>query len=336
MYRQGLDPGPDPGIPLRAAEAPTGRAQAGAHGEAAVLACELVGAQFIGIEAGIGYANQAHGVEGARGTPQRGHFIGHRRRWDMALDHLLGAIPEEAGGPAIPVTVEGAGVGLRRVGVGRLGRDAGDGQRATVGDQLVPNAVQADGVVRRRAVQLPARGIAALGQQAFVPTGAHDPPAGRRLACALRHPGQDVVDRAAIVELDIGQQQTGHQHVAVGIDQAGQHGPSLQRHAPCSRTRKRFDLRGGAGCQYPAVAHRQRLDRRKACVEREDLTARKHDIGHHACAPVRHRCISLRHLRHAPPVVTLSYGAPGHRLGPPAPRVSRALAPLHCSPVITT
>jgi hypothetical protein len=306
VHRQSLYPGRDLGIPLRAAETPTGQAQAGAQGQVAVLARELVGAQFIGIEPGIGDANQAHGVEGARGATQRGHLLGQSRRRDVSLNHLLGAIPEQAGGLSIAVALEGAGVGLRRVGVGRLAPDAGDGQRATVGDQLVPDAIQADGVARRRTVQLPAGGVAALGQQALVPAGADDPAAGGCLSGALRHTSKDVIDGAAVVELDVGQQQPGHQHVAMRIDQARQDGPTLQCYAPCARPGQSVDLRDRAGGQHLAVAHRQRLDHRIVCVGREDLAARKHDIGSNAWCSARHCRSSLRRVRHASPVVTVS------------------------------
>jgi hypothetical protein len=183
-----------------------------------------------------------------------------------------------------------------------IARDAGAFERRAVGARNkrlraapeAPDRADVDRIVRRGAVELPARRPAPLGEdlryvqieRRIADRHGHDPLAGHPAACDFSDALLDVADRAHAPERGKHRAQRLAVHMGVAVDQAGRHGPAVQID----------DARGGRGIfrhggirpdrDDPLAYYRHRLRDARARVDGDDVAVLENAIGR----PSRHAC----------------------------------------------
>ena len=216
---EALEPLLEPVLGFRRAEAPGRHQHVGANGEPPLPPRTVEGTDLRGVQTWLGDTRQPDRVvRGAGGRDRRDPLLRGRLR-DVVGDQVLGPVPEEPRRLAVFVALERAAVEHGGGWIGCLAIDPRRSQRRRVTDELVPDAVDDDRVVRRDGVEIVARGVATFGEKALVPTTPDDPLARRRLAHPRRHAGDDLRYGAGVVELHLAQHATGRLEVIVGVDQ---------------------------------------------------------------------------------------------------------------------
>ena len=135
-------------------------------------------------------------------------------------------------------------------------------QRGRVGREHVPGVVDdRDGMLRRRGVQVVARGVPHILEAGIIVAPAANPIAGQRYGCALPQAVNDVADVAVGRRSDVHLQQIGAipDHVVMRFDKTGQHRLALGVDY-CSATVSLGDhVVVSTQYRYPAVSDAHRL-----------------------------------------------------------------------------
>ena len=142
--------------------------------------------------------------------------------------------------------------------VGGLRGDAGDGERARVGETGV--AVDPPHPHRMIGHRGRERGVArelVLGPAALVPAAAGDPGARRGLAAARDEARDHVFERGGIAEVHLAQLAAQPEQVGVGVDQAGGHGAARELDHLSARPAQPGGAGIGTQVEDAACPHRQ-------------------------------------------------------------------------------